>query len=201
MCGCLLSAFALIGSSPNPLTPPAPTEPERHLHDLEFRLCSPSPPRRLGARSAVGGPFLQFRRAFMTDPRPCDHGKQEVTHMPEVFPGISMDPNVRFGNSCVTGTRVDVATIVAAIAEGEPFATVGDEYGLTVEQVRAASDTPPTSPRTRLRRSTRLREDSPRREHPASAPPSAQEPGLRQRAPCAGRARHDRRLHQDPAGG
>lgn len=29
----------------------------------------------------------------------------------EVFPGITMDPQVRFGKPCIAGTRVDVATL------------------------------------------------------------------------------------------
>lgn len=32
----------------------------------------------------------------------------------EVFPGISIDPDVRFGEPCLVGTRIDVATIVGA---------------------------------------------------------------------------------------
>lgn len=58
--------------------------------------------------------------------------------MAEVFPGISMDPGVRFGKPCVAGTRVDVATLVSAIAEGESVQTAAEEYGLTEDQVRAA---------------------------------------------------------------
>jgi hypothetical protein len=27
----------------------------------------------------------------------------------EVFPGITMDPDIRFGKPCIAGTRVDVA--------------------------------------------------------------------------------------------
>jgi len=34
----------------------------------------------------------------------------------EIFPGISMDPAVRFGKPCLVGTRIDVATIVGALA-------------------------------------------------------------------------------------
>ena len=61
----------------------------------------------------------------------------QVTTM-EVFPGISMDPDVRFGKPCLTGTRIDVATIVGAIAAGETVETVAEEYALSVEQVRSA---------------------------------------------------------------
>lgn len=56
----------------------------------------------------------------------------------EVFPGISMDPDVRFGKPCITGTRIDVATIVGALAAGESVDTVAEEYALTSIQVRAA---------------------------------------------------------------
>ena len=37
----------------------------------------------------------------------------------EVFPGISMNPGVRSGKPCLVGTRIDVATIVGAVAAGE----------------------------------------------------------------------------------
>jgi uncharacterized protein (DUF433 family) len=56
----------------------------------------------------------------------------------EVFPGVSMDPDVRFGKPCITGTRVDVATIVGALAAGETAETVAEEYSLTGTQVRSA---------------------------------------------------------------
>ena len=45
----------------------------------------------------------------------------------EVFPGISMDPDVPFGKPCLTGTRIDVATIVGALAAGESADTVAAE--------------------------------------------------------------------------
>jgi uncharacterized protein (DUF433 family) len=56
----------------------------------------------------------------------------------EVFPGISMDPDVRFGKPCIAGTRIDVATIVGALAAGESIETVAEEYSLTSAQVRSA---------------------------------------------------------------
>ena len=56
----------------------------------------------------------------------------------EVFPGVSMDPDVRFGKPCLSGTRMDIATVVGALAAGETIDTVAAEYALTVEQVRAA---------------------------------------------------------------
>jgi uncharacterized protein (DUF433 family) len=56
----------------------------------------------------------------------------------EVFPGISMDPDIRFGKPCLTGTRIDVATIVGAIAAGETVETVAAEYALSADQVRSA---------------------------------------------------------------
>ena len=42
----------------------------------------------------------------------------------EVFPGISMNPDVRFGKPCIAGTRMDVATVVGLIASGETVETV-----------------------------------------------------------------------------
>ncbi len=56
----------------------------------------------------------------------------------EVFPGISMDPDVRFGKPCIAGTRIDVATVVGALAAGESVATVADEYALSSAQVLTA---------------------------------------------------------------
>jgi uncharacterized protein (DUF433 family) len=55
-----------------------------------------------------------------------------------VFPGISLDPDVRSGKPCITGTRMDVATVVELFAGGETVETVSSEYQLAVEQIRAA---------------------------------------------------------------
>ena len=56
----------------------------------------------------------------------------------EIFPGISMNPDVRFGKPCVSGTRIDVATIVGLIAAGETVETAAEQYQLSVDQVRSA---------------------------------------------------------------
>jgi uncharacterized protein (DUF433 family) len=56
----------------------------------------------------------------------------------EIFPGISMDPGVRFGKPCLTGTRIDVATVVGALAAGESFEAVQEAYQITREQILAA---------------------------------------------------------------
>jgi uncharacterized protein (DUF433 family) len=56
----------------------------------------------------------------------------------EIFPGISMDPHIRFGKPCLTGTRIDVATIVGALAAGETIESVQDAYAVTREQILTA---------------------------------------------------------------
>lgn len=56
----------------------------------------------------------------------------------EVFPGVSMDPDVRFGKPCLSGTRIDVATVIGALAAGELEETVAKEYSLTPAQIRTA---------------------------------------------------------------
>jgi len=56
----------------------------------------------------------------------------------EVFPGISMDPGIRFGRPCLTGTRIDVATVVGALAVWESIEAVQDAYAVTREQILAA---------------------------------------------------------------
>lgn len=56
----------------------------------------------------------------------------------EVFPGITMNADVRFGKPSIAGTRMDVATVVGLVASGETVETVAEEYQLAIDQVRAA---------------------------------------------------------------
>jgi uncharacterized protein (DUF433 family) len=56
----------------------------------------------------------------------------------EVYPGITMDPAVRFGKPCITGTRIDVATVLGRLAAGDRIEQIQEDYQLTRDQVMAA---------------------------------------------------------------
>ena len=56
----------------------------------------------------------------------------------EIFPGISMDPGIRFGKPCLVGTRIDVATILGGLASGESVEQLELEYQLSGEQILVA---------------------------------------------------------------
>lgn len=56
----------------------------------------------------------------------------------EVFPGIRLSPSVRFGKPCLTGTRIDVATVVAAVASEGAIESVQQAFRLTRKQVLTA---------------------------------------------------------------
>ena len=56
----------------------------------------------------------------------------------EIFPGISVDPGIRFGKPCLAGTRLDVATIIGALGAGDSYEDVEDAYQVTREQILTA---------------------------------------------------------------
>jgi uncharacterized protein (DUF433 family) len=56
----------------------------------------------------------------------------------EVYPGITMDPAIRFGKPCITGTRIDFATVMGRFAAGDTIDDIQKDYQLTREQVMAA---------------------------------------------------------------
>jgi len=56
----------------------------------------------------------------------------------EIFPGIAVDPGVRFGKPCLAGTRIDVATIIDALGAGESYEGVEVAYQVTREQILTA---------------------------------------------------------------
>ncbi len=58
--------------------------------------------------------------------------------MPEIAPGISVDPEVRFGKPVITGTRVSVDTILGHLAAGDSIESLMEEYGVSRADVLAA---------------------------------------------------------------
>jgi uncharacterized protein (DUF433 family) len=56
----------------------------------------------------------------------------------EVFPGVTIDPEVVHGRPVVAGTRVPVEVVVGELAGGSSFEDVMQDYHLTNEQIRAA---------------------------------------------------------------
>lgn len=56
----------------------------------------------------------------------------------EVFPGITIDPQVVHGRPVIAGTRVPAEVIVGELAGGSSFVDVMQDYHLTDEQIRAA---------------------------------------------------------------
>jgi uncharacterized protein (DUF433 family) len=51
---------------------------------------------------------------------------------------IQIDPRVQHGKPVIRGTRVPVARLVGSLAGGMPPEQVAADYGVTVEDVRAA---------------------------------------------------------------
>jgi uncharacterized protein (DUF433 family) len=56
----------------------------------------------------------------------------------EVFPGITMNPDICQGKPCIGETAIDVATVVGLLSTGKSFAEVQDALTLTYEQVLCA---------------------------------------------------------------
>lgn len=56
----------------------------------------------------------------------------------EIYPGITLNPSVRFGKPVIKGTRVPVDILVGKLAGGMSIDEVADEYGVTPSDVLAA---------------------------------------------------------------
>jgi uncharacterized protein (DUF433 family) len=56
----------------------------------------------------------------------------------EVFPGITVDPQVVHGRPVVAGTRVPVEVVTGALAGGSSFDEVQADYHVTIEQIQSA---------------------------------------------------------------
>ena len=55
-----------------------------------------------------------------------------------IAPRIAVDPQVRFGKPVIEGTRVPVGTVVGAVAAGDSWVEIAQEYGITDDDIRAA---------------------------------------------------------------
>lgn len=51
---------------------------------------------------------------------------------------IAIDPGIRHGKPVIRGTRVPVDILLGSLAAGMTLAEVAREYGVTVEDVKAA---------------------------------------------------------------
>lgn len=56
----------------------------------------------------------------------------------EIAPHIIVDPQIRFGKPVIKGTPVPIHVLVAKVAGGMLQEQVADEYGVTLEDVKAA---------------------------------------------------------------
>ena len=55
-----------------------------------------------------------------------------------IAPRITVDPQIRFGKPVIDGTRVPVSVVVGAVAAGDSWLEIAQEYGITEEDIRAA---------------------------------------------------------------
>ena len=51
---------------------------------------------------------------------------------------IAIDPKIQHGKPVIRGTRVPVTRIVGGLAGGMSFQEVQDEYGVSIDDIRAA---------------------------------------------------------------
>jgi len=56
----------------------------------------------------------------------------------EVFPGITMNPDICDGKPCTSGTSIDVATIVGMLGTGKSFEDVEEIFQLNREHIYTA---------------------------------------------------------------
>ena len=56
----------------------------------------------------------------------------------EVFPGITVDPQVMGGRPVIKGTRIPIEVIVGELAGGSTLEQIMRSYHLTMEEIRAA---------------------------------------------------------------
>ena len=76
-----------------------------------------------------------YKRLVRDEQLPASHLLIMLVLAPmEVFPGITMIPEVCAGKPCIADTSVDVATLVGALGIGQSFADVQEAYQVSYEQ-------------------------------------------------------------------
>lgn len=58
----------------------------------------------------------------------------------QIFPGIVVNPKIRFGKPIIKGTRIPVDLILGKLAGGMKTEEVKKEYGLTQQQILVAPE-------------------------------------------------------------
>lgn len=56
----------------------------------------------------------------------------------EVFPGITVDPQVMGGRPVIKGTRIPIEVVVGELAGGSSFDDIMAGYRLSMDEIRAA---------------------------------------------------------------
>lgn len=56
----------------------------------------------------------------------------------EIYPGVSVDPEVVHGKPVISGTRIPVSLVLGQLAAGVSYEELEREYGLSKEQAQAA---------------------------------------------------------------
>ena len=56
----------------------------------------------------------------------------------EIYPGVSVDPEVVHGKPVISGTRIPVSLVLGQLAAGVSYEELEREYGLSREQAQAA---------------------------------------------------------------
>lgn len=70
----------------------------------------------------------------------------------EVYPGVTVNPKVQFGEPCVKGRGVSTAAIAGRFKTGERIGDLADDYDFTPDQVEDALRWECLSRRQQLRR-------------------------------------------------
>lgn len=77
-------------------------------------------------------------RRMRYNDRALERAGSEKRMAKEVFPGVTVDPEVVHGRPVIAGTRVPVEVVTGELAGGSTYEDVMRGYHLTEEQIRTA---------------------------------------------------------------